>query len=371
MERLPKRTSLVAETVRALKEQIGSLSLSGMLPGEMRLKKRLGVGRDTLRRALKVLEEDGWITPARKAHQRRVNLHHPANRRRARRGPGPVTFLSPYEIVDRIILLEMEELQKRLGEQGRSLRFLTGSSHQLNHPGRYLYRLVAENPSSAWILYAVGLQTQQWFEQKGLPSFIYGTPFPGIRIPYVANDWDSAAFHAGLQLLRNGHRVIGVLGFADPTPGTPLVEAALRRAMATISEPAQMLVFRDDRTPDSVVESLKAIFSHPSRPTALVLNGSGQLLTSISWMLSRGISVPRDVSLICLPSDSWFQDLHPQVCHYENKPSVFSHHVAQRVMELVDTGRITGKCIDVRLDYIPGSTVGPVPVVPRQPGETH
>lgn len=363
MERLPKRTSLVAETVRTLKEWITTRLLSGMLPGEMRLKARLGVGRDTLRLALKILEQDGWISPARKARQRRILASPAATRRREPQRHDPVTFLSPYPIVDRIVLLEMEELQKRLGEQGRMLRFLAAPPHHLNNPGRYLFRLIGENPSAAWILYSVGEATQHWFERRGLPSFVYGTPFPDIRIPYVVNDWDSAAFHAGVQLIRHGHKTIGVLGYQDRSPGVMMVIRSLRRALATVSEQPSLVVFNDDRTPDSVVTSLEAAFNLKERPTALVLNGSSQLLTSYSWMLSRGIGVPRDVSLICIPSDNWFQDLYPQVCHYENNPRVFAHYVAQRMMELVETGRITHRSVHVRLEYVAGGTVGPAPEI--------
>jgi hypothetical protein len=49
MEHLPKRTSLVHETATTLKEWISTGMLSEALPGELQLKGRLGVGRDTLR----------------------------------------------------------------------------------------------------------------------------------------------------------------------------------------------------------------------------------------------------------------------------------------------------------------------------------
>src|SRR5450759_4642642 len=73
MEHLPKRTSLVHETATTLKEWISTGMLSEVLPGELQLKGRLGVGRDTLRLALKLLTDDGWVEPAAKGQQRRVH----------------------------------------------------------------------------------------------------------------------------------------------------------------------------------------------------------------------------------------------------------------------------------------------------------
>jgi hypothetical protein len=110
MEYLPKRTSLVSETAAAIKVWVKTGTLSGELPGELQLKDRLGVGRDTLRLALKLLEREGWVTPARQGRQRRVKPGKPFDTAGAA-ARLPVSFLSPYAVVDRIVLLEMEDLQ--------------------------------------------------------------------------------------------------------------------------------------------------------------------------------------------------------------------------------------------------------------------
>jgi DNA-binding LacI/PurR family transcriptional regulator len=360
-ERLPKRSSLVAETALVLKEWIDTGVLRGALPGELPLKTRLRVGRDTLRLALKSLERERWVTPAVQGRQRRVadRRLHPG--RKPPPGHLPVTFLSPDPIVDRIVLLEMEDLQKHLAEQGRELRFLSPGIFHLRDPHRHLARLVGENASAAWILHAVGRAVQRWFDQQDLPAFLYGTPFPGVNLPYLSSDWESAAFHAGLQLARQGHRIVGVLSFTEPFPGALAVVRGLRRALATATPPARLLVFKDDRTPESVVRSLEIAFEVRPLPSALVFSNSSQLLTSLSWLVSRRIGVPADVSLVCIPDDTWFKELSPPVCHYVNNTKMFAHHFGQRVMELVETGRVTRKSIRLPLEYKPGATIGPAP----------
>lgn len=365
METKPQRSSLIAETAATLKEWIGSSALAGVLPGEMRLKNRLHVSRDTLRMALKILEREGWIAKAAKGEQRRVQV----KRRTPVRGSPddqPVSFLSPYPIVDRITLLEMEVLQRRLSEQRRELRFLSANFSRMKNPETYLKRLVSENPSAAWILHSVSARAQRWFEKNRLPAFIYGTPFPGVELPYIVNDWESAAFHAGGLLLEQSHHVIGLLSFEEEMPGTLAIERGLRRALAgpALQPAPRLLVLKNDRSPRSVAHSLETAFRLVERPTALVLSGSSQLLTCFSWMLFHGLCVPRDVSLICIPSDSWFYDLRPSVCHYENAPGSFALNVARRVLELVQTGRVTSRSLRVRLNYVSGATIGPAPVAP-------
>jgi DNA-binding LacI/PurR family transcriptional regulator len=359
MPLLPKRTSLVAETAASLKQWITNGDLSETLPGELRLKSLLGVGRSTLRLALKMLEEEHWISSPGQGRQRRVQKDRVPALNRVSDSRLPVTFLSPYPTVDRIILLELGDLQMHLAEQGRDLRFIAPNIFHLQRPERHLKRLVKENPSIAWVLHFVSEAVQRWFEQQGIPVFLYGTPFPGVNLPYIVNDWESAAFHAGLQLAGNGHRTIGLLAYTSPLPGVLATERGLRRALATVKTDAHLLVLGENNTPRSVARSLDAVFHLENRPTALVFCGSSQLLTCYSWMASKGIAVPRDVSLVCVPSDIWMQELYPPVCHYENNPRLFAHHVRKRVMELVETGRVIGPPIRVHLEYRAGATIGP------------
>jgi DNA-binding LacI/PurR family transcriptional regulator len=371
MALLPKRTSLVTETAQTLKRWITDGDLGGTLPGELRLKARLGVGRDTLRLALKQLEQERWISVGAWAPPRQVELGQHPRRHRAPDRRLPVTFLSPFPTVDPIMLLELKDLEKHLADQGRVLQFVSSNHIHLERPEQHLKRMVGENPSAAWMLHFVNEATQQWFERQGLPAFIYGTPFPGVKLPFVVNDWESAAFHAGLQLTRQGHRVIAQLAFEHTVPGMLAIERGLRRALAALNSPSQLLIFKNEHSPQSVVRSLERAFRHEPRPTALVFCSSNQLLTCYSWMTSKGIAVPGDVSLVCIPSDSWFQELHPPVCHYENNPKTFARYVSQKVMELVESGRVARGSIRVHMEYKAGATIGPAPRSSDAPSVQH
>jgi DNA-binding LacI/PurR family transcriptional regulator len=363
MPLLPKRTSLVTETAETLKKWIMDGEVGELLPGELRLKSLLGVGRNTLRLALKVLEDDQWLSSTAQGKQRHVQKDRLASPRSDADRRLPVTFLSPFPTVDRIILLEMEDLQMHLAEQGREMRFVAPNIFNLKRPERHLKRLVQDNPSAAWILHFVTESIQRWFEQQGLPAFLYGNPYPGVNLPYVVNDWESAAFHAGLQLGRHGHRLIAMLGYVKPVPGVSATERGLRRALATVKPDAELLVLTADGSPQTVARALEAAFRGEKAPTALVFCSSSHLLTCFSWLISKGIAVPTHISVVCIPSDSWFQELYPPVCHYVNNPHLFAHHIRKRIMELVETGRIIGPSIRVRLEYSAGATIGPAPRV--------
>jgi DNA-binding LacI/PurR family transcriptional regulator len=361
MEPLPKRTSLIHETAATLKEWIRSGVLKDVLPGELHLKTRLGVGRDTLRLALKLLTEEGWVTPASKGQQRRVQEGRAAPDQEAPTELLPVTFLSPHAIEHRVTLLELEDTRLRLAEQGRNLRFVAPDIFHLQNPDRQLERLVRAHPSTAWVLYLASEQIQRWFDRNGIPTLIYGSAFPGVKLPFVVSDWGAAAFHAGVQLIRQGHRTIGILEYHERFPGLIAEERGLEQALAPLGDQGRLLVFKDDRTPETVAASLERAFSLKERPTALVVTAAAQLLTCYSWLVSRGIRIPGDVSVVSLANDSWFAELHPPLCHYKPDSKMMSRNIAQRVLELVSSGLVTRDSIRVPMGYVPGSTIGPSP----------
>ena len=361
MEHLPKRSNLANETASTLKEWITTGVLRDVLPGELQLKQRLGVGRDTLRLALKLLADEGWVSPAVKGKQRHIQIPRSYRHPSGKTGLLPVTFLSPHSIEARVTLLEMEDTQMHLAEQGRNLRYIAPDIFHLQHPESRLERLVQENPSAAWILYAVSEPMQRWFDREGIPTLLYGTPFPGVKLPYVVSDWGAAAFHAGVQLVRHGHRIIGIMEYQEQFPGVLAEEKGIEQALATAENAGRLVVFKDDRTPASIAHSLDLAFSLKERPTALVLTYTRQLLTCYSWLVSRGIRVPSDVSIMSLANDSWFGDLHPSICYYQPETKLMSRKIAQRVLELAQTGRVMRKSLRIPLEYVPGGTIGSVP----------
>jgi DNA-binding LacI/PurR family transcriptional regulator len=364
MERLPKRVSLVHDTAETLKEWISTGILKDFLPGELQLKNRLGVGRDTLRLSLKLLTQEGWLAAPGQGRHRRVQPGRASIAEVSRSVLLPVSFLSPYVPVHRLTLLELEDTRARLEEQGRTLRFLSPDIFKMKRPERHLERLVKENPSAAWILYSTSGPMQRWFDQSGLPALLFESPFPGIQLPFVSDDWEGAAFHAGVQLARQGHRRIGILEYQERRPGLVAEEEGLRRALAAARPPGVLKVFSDDRSPKSVAHSLESAFNLVDRPTALVLTSAPQVLTCYSWLASRGIRVPADVSLVCIPNDSWFTDFHPPLCYYQSEPKVLARLISERVLELVADGRILRKSIRVEREYVRGATIGPAPLVP-------
>ena len=361
MIQLPKRNSLVYETAVTLKQWILSGMLKEVLPGELELKERLRVGRDTVRLALQVLTNEGWLEPPAQGCQRRISeKKFPQFIKQADTGL-PVTFLSPYPSDQGQTQMEMEDTQKRLTELGRELQHICAHIYHLKDPDHQLEELVRSHPSAAWVLYASNSPVQNWFQKRGLPAVVHGWPYPGINLPYVAKDWEPAGFHAGLQFIRHGHRNIGMFEFVERGAGAMLIEHGLRRALETEKTGARLMLFKDERTPESIARAYEAAFRLKDRPTAMVLTSSNHLLTSLSWMVSKGIRVPDDVSFTVLPYDTWYSEFYPPLSHYKMNTKLFSHGMAERVVELIEHGRVIRKPLEVPVEFVAGATIGPAP----------
>src|SRR5262249_29645 len=135
--------------------------------------------------------------------------------------------------------------------------FISPEIFHVKKPDRYLRRLVDENPSAAWILWAVGEAVERWFDEQKIPAFVYGTPFEGVTLPHVANDWESAAFHAGIQMVRLGHRSLGLLQSEELVPRVLAAKRGLLRALSTVKPQGQLVMLTDDHTPHGVARVLE------------------------------------------------------------------------------------------------------------------
>jgi LacI family transcriptional regulator len=361
MIRLPKRNSLVSETATTIKQWIASGVLNDVLPGEMELKERLRVGRDTVRLALQALASEGWLEKAGQGRQRRICLTKLPKRIKRPAPELPVTVLSPYPQDQGQTEAEMEDTRKRLAEMQRDLQYVWPDIFRLKDPDAVLENLVQSHRSAAWILYASSYPVQRWFAKSGLPTLISGWPYPGIDLPYVTKCWEPAAFHAGLQFIRHGHHHIGMFEFVERGAGSMLIENGLRRALTTTDPGVRLSLFKDDRTPESVARAYDAAFRMKDRPTAMVLTSSNHLLTSLSWLVSKGIRVPEDISWVVFPFDVWYAEFFPPLCHYKLNTKTFSQGLAERMLELVEYGRVFRKPLEVPVEFVPGATIGPPP----------
>ena len=355
MSRIPHRQALPTQAAEIIVEMISSGTIKDRLPGERTLASQLQIGRDTLRAALEILETDGVISPREHGKRRQILTTVLQKESSTKR----VTFLSPKTLAQLPpwMLVEFDTLRELLNQRGYELLLVSPGLFHLKNPSRKLHSLVQDTESDAWILYQCPRPVQQWFDQQSIPALIRGYPQPDIQIPFIDEDWEAAAFHSGTLLKRHGHRRVGLLRPETNLAGLKATEAGLRKAFPESEGQDSIVTIVEKGSAEQVALAMNRTLRLATPPTAIVATRSRHALTLISWMAQHNLNIPRDLSLVTLASEPWYEHLLPQLSHYLSDPGNFARTVVRHILPIA-SGKSSSQTNKLLIpEYIPGKTI--------------
>ncbi|MFT6180351.1 MAG: DNA-binding LacI/PurR family transcriptional regulator [Paracoccaceae bacterium] len=357
MSRIPQRQPLSVQAAVIIADMINSGDFQKRLPGERALATQLQIGRDTLRAALNLLEADQVISP--RAHGKRRDILGTAAHNTSTSSPKRIAFLSPKKLAQLPpwMLVEFDSLRELLNQRGYELKLTSPGLFHLKNPAKKLAALIDDTDAAAWILYQCPSQVQQWFHKQKIASLIRGYPQPDIEIPFIDEDWEAAAYHAGTQLKRLGHRRIVLLMPESNLAGLMATKIGLCKAFKE-DEDAVIPVI-EKGSAKQVGLALSRVISQDDPPTAIVATRSRQTLSTISWATRQALLIPKDLSLITIAAEPWFQHLLPLPSHYFSDPENFARAVVRQIIPIAQ-GKSTGSFQKLLIpEYISGGTLAP------------
>lgn len=352
---LPQRVSLVADTARALRENIRLGAWHNVLPGERELCARLQVSRPTLRAALEELQRDGTLEVA--TRRRRRILPGPdlqstkaATRVIAVISPRPLLAMPPSAVV------MVDELRTDLARAGFELELIANPASFSGHPDRTLEGLVSRTRADAWIAFGSREPMQRWFLRRQLPCLVAGSCAPGIALPSIDIDYRATCRHAGGLLLGKGHRRIALCLPEGATGGEADSELGLREATAG-SESARMSLIRHDGSALNLCALLDKILTSDIPPTAIIVARAVHVLTVITHLQRRGLQIPGDMAVISRDDESFLRHLTPTVARYTLAPTRFTRRLSRAARQLAETGSLPPRATRLIPKFVPGETV--------------
>lgn len=340
---LPKRLSLVTQTVQSLCDGISSGHWQRWLPGERALCEHLQVSRRTIGAALGELQRKGWIEVA---HRQRRRILRKCPRAVAAGTRELVVVLSamPLQAMPQQTLVVMDVLRERLEKAGFTLELHVVPGCFTAHPARSMQKLVPTKLNAVWVLIGSAEPTQQWFVRQRVPCLVIGSCRADIALPSVDYDHRAACRHAGGVLLRKGHRRIALVVPHRTHGGDLESEEGLREALLN-SRGVLWRVLRHDGTPAHLCGLLDKAMSDTHSPTAFVVVRAVHALTVILHLLRRGHRIPQDVTVISRDDDAYLQSVTPPIPRYTVNPAQLARHVTMALRQWAESGTLPQNAI--------------------------
>lgn len=310
------------------------------LPAERQLCKDLQVGRSSLRKAIIILKKNRVLEVA---HGKRTRIIQNPARVRARKSKIVAALVkgSP-ENMDAITSWRLNNLQHDLHAVGMTLEIFCEGNEIRGLASLHIEKLLATRKAACWVVFAGNQHIQELFSRLRINSFLVGTPHSGVDLPHIDIDFRAACRHAAGQLLRLGHKNIALIARNVKFPGTMtsvegFLEVAGQHSASEVS--AQVIKFEDDVR--AIAPLLKKLMKSSSAPTGILTISAELALMTLTSIISTGLSVPNDISLVSRDYRHFLQYTDPPIAGYDINHNLFRKRLTKSVLELVDTGAVT------------------------------
>ena len=354
MFELPKPITLSAQTTLALRKAIAAGTWRNYLPSERRLCALFQVSRPTIRTALQALAKHGFIKiRARRRHE----LVAGARRRGA---VNPVVVLVSREALPNTSFTAhgIGRMRAHLAQNGFTSEEFVCTGRSVNTQRRKLETFLSRNRNYCCVLLSVSRETQEWFAARAIPALVLGSCHTGVTLPSLDVDYRAVCRHASGMLRSQGHRRIALIVADTGAAGDLASEEGFREGALTRSGSAQVeaIVIRHHRTPAHIGTRLDALFGQSRPPTALVVAGPAHVFSVVFHLLSRGIAIPKEVSIVARDQDPVYENT---IAHYAFDAGTFARRLSGLMLQLVGPGRLPPEPNLIFPHYVPQPSVVP------------
>jgi len=294
--------SATEQTADFLREEILRGTWQGTMPGQNALVTQLGVGRDTVQEALKLLEAQGMLESRGAGRRRRIVV--PEKQKRF----GMQINMILYERDDsshRLIL----ELRRQLESAGHTLNFTTKTLKDLRQNPQKVARVVRSKPADAWIVNGGSRPVLEWFARAKVPAFALFGSMTDLPIAGTGPDKLPALREALHCLQQRGDRRIIMLVREEARKGKPgpFLKAFLEELERIDIDAGHYNIPDWEESPKGLSACLDAVFKI-TPPTAIIVEDPVLCLAVRNYLAEKRGAALRQVALICAdqdPSLSW------------------------------------------------------------------
>ncbi|MFD0892471.1 substrate-binding domain-containing protein [Luteolibacter ambystomatis] len=353
------RLSLVEQTALHLQQGIDSGRWKGAMPGVVRLAGDLGVSKDTAVAALALLEARGSIVSRGRGKRREVvgGTSRPIIRSLR------VGLLLREELGKSVALTQeiFLRLMHDLEALGHKPVFAPKSQGDLGLDPARIGRMVRKCGADAWVISGAPVEVLDWFNQQGPPFIVLGGRHGGYPLAMASVSSLNAIRESVDRLIGLGHRRIVLVCLPDwvrPVPGR-MMNWFFEHLRAAGLPASEYNAPYHETTPEGFERLLESLFQLTS-PTALIVPNMHYAFATISFLAARGLSVPRDVSLVVRSSDPVFDWGRLRIAYFHCPADPLIRRVL-RWVEACSKGAPDFEEMSVDAVLVPGDSIAPPP----------
>jgi len=344
--------SAVDQLAAYLRERIREGALGGEMPGVAQLARRLGVGTKTVVAALEILKNEGLLEAAGERKRNRI-MGRSKNRQAGLRVR--MLLYEPSDLHDE----HMVKVAFQLEERGHKVSYAEKTLSELNFDVKRVARMVEKNDGDAWVVRSGSRPVLEWFAAQDVPAFALFGRQSRLEMASFATLKSPALAKALKRLVDLGHRRVVLLAREErrkPTLG--LFEQRYMDELKRLGIEVGSYNLPDwENDSQSFHRCLDSLFQF-TPPTALLLTEPALFFATQQHLLMRGLTVPRDVSLMSLDDHPAFEWFVPEVSLLRTD----TLRCVARVVQWADNVAAGKKDLRetlVESDFIEGGTIGP------------
>jgi len=355
-----RRQSLPKLTAEVLRDGLLTGRWVGTLPGEIKLAQELGVGRNTVHAALRLLEAEGLLDKQGLGRSRKVAGLGSGDKSR---GPLRVGVLLHERMVDENPGMQgiLAKLQHEIEHAGHVCFFSEPCQAGLRHNIRRIAKYQAEMQADAWVVVAPRPEVVEWFAAQPFPAIALGGSNPDVNLASTGTLASPARAEALRRLLALGHTRIVMICLSrlrQPVPSPYVSRFTAELDAHHISWSYRYNVPEWEETPAGFRALLTRLFA-VSAPTALIIDETPRLVAVLSFLAEHGWRVPEQVSLFVAQWDSSLAWGHPPIAHVTWDDTPLVRRVV-RWLAAVANGHPDRKTVLFPAEFVPGGSMAPV-----------
>ena len=358
-ESTSKPLSLAQQAATLIRARIEAGEWREVLPGETQLAAALDISRPTVRKALEILTEREILVAPKKGKARRL---------RESVGTG-VLRSAVVNVLLPVPLHEMTpgyqggigQLRERLLARGREVGLVVGTrAWHGERSGTHLEAILGHHPAAAWVIIDPTPSMEAWLEQHRIPCVCVGGTYQH-HLPRVGSEGNLTIRRAARLLLDLGHRRI-----VYPVHGTygeqmaAHFRVALEESAVVWNESFHALRWRGHAS--NLFPLLERLFARPEPPTAFITLGLFNLLPLVTWLGSRRLRIPDEVSVVHILNDPLLDSFHPSLTRFTSRREKLNRATVEFVDRLMRTGQPFDEERMIPMQFHQGRSTGPPPL---------